>query len=144
MWSTIILNCALSITIIFIANQLWDYCKNNYTSQKTKNLVEMHASKYKQIAEDMERNDPRSALIYSAKNVGLEEGGFEDRYEVSKHASSRGVETPAHLVSRQNGVIQKNDEPSIFCDNTQTISEFLPKEEKEWVNKELTEFIETL
>ena len=141
MWSTIILNCVLSITIIFIANQLWDYCKDNYTSQKTKNLVEIHASKYKQIAEDMERNDTRSALIHYAPK---REDGFEDKYEVSKHTSGRGVETPAHLFRIQDGVMQKNDEPSIFCDNTRTISEFLPKEEKEWVNKQLTEFIETL
>ncbi len=36
-----------------IANHIWEYCKINYTSQKTKNLIEIHASKYKQIAEDI-------------------------------------------------------------------------------------------
>jgi hypothetical protein len=56
MWTTIILNIILSIIIIFIAHQLWEYCKINYTYPKTKNLVEIHASKYRQIAEDMERN----------------------------------------------------------------------------------------
>jgi hypothetical protein len=56
MWYAILFNCILSIIIIFIAHQLWEYCKINYTTQKTKNLVEMQASKYKQIAEDMERN----------------------------------------------------------------------------------------
>ena len=56
MWSAIIFNGVLSIIIIIIAHQLWEYCKVNYTTQKTKNLVEIQASKYKQIAEDMERN----------------------------------------------------------------------------------------
>ena len=56
MWSALLINAILSIIIIFIAHQLWEYCKVNYTSSKTKNLVEMQAQKYKQIAEDMERN----------------------------------------------------------------------------------------
>lgn len=56
MWTTILFNIALSIIIIAIAHHLWEYCKKNYTSQKTKNLIEIHASKYKQIAEDMERS----------------------------------------------------------------------------------------
>jgi hypothetical protein len=66
MWNTIILNAILSFAIIFIAHQLWEYCKTNYTSQKTKNLVEVHASKYKQIAEDIERNS--TALVIQPDN----------------------------------------------------------------------------
>jgi len=53
MWTTILFNIAISIVIIIIANHIWEYCKINYTSQKTKNLIEIHASKYKQIAEDI-------------------------------------------------------------------------------------------
>lgn len=56
MWTALLINSILSIIIIVIAHQLWEYCKVNYTSPKTKNLVEMQAQKYKQIAEDMERN----------------------------------------------------------------------------------------
>ena len=55
MWTTILFNIAISIVIILIANHIWEYCKINYTSQKTKHVIEIHASKYKQIAEDMER-----------------------------------------------------------------------------------------
>jgi hypothetical protein len=106
MWSAIIINCVLSITIIFIANQIWDYCKNNYTSQKTKNLAEIHASKYKQIAEDMER--------YAVATV-----------------SDRSIST-THTI----GNVEKRED-------SQTVG-FLPKDEKEWMNKELAEFIDTL
>jgi hypothetical protein len=99
MWTTIAFNIILSFVIIIITHQLWEYCKVNYTSQKTKNLVEIHASKYKQIAEDMERNSSQ-ALI------------------------SVPVQTPG-LVKIQP-------------------AEFLPLDEKEWVHKELTAFIDTL
>jgi hypothetical protein len=67
MWTTIIFNIVLSFLIIFIAHQLWEYCKVNYTSEKTKNLVEIHASKYKQIAEDIERNS--TALVIQNDNT---------------------------------------------------------------------------
>ena len=42
---------------------MWEYCKINYTSPKTKNLVEIQASKYKQIAEDMERNSTALVVV---------------------------------------------------------------------------------
>ena len=98
MWSAIIFNGILSLITIFIAHQLWEYCKINYTSQKTKNLVEIQASKYKQIAEDIERNS--NALV---------------------------------PVDVQTLVKVKP-------------SEFLPldEKEKEWVQKELFTFIDTL
>jgi hypothetical protein len=67
----------------------------NYTSQKTKDLVEMRASKYKQIAEDMEQK-----IVVPTK--------------------------------------REDDAPPI------TNNQFLQKEEKEWINRELAEFIETL
>ena len=103
MWSTVILNATLSIIIIFIAHHIWEYCKTNYTTQKTKNLVEIQASKYRQIAEDIERNS--TAVV--VKKAELE---------------SETLSVPPKL-SR---------------------TDFIPEEEKEWVHKELTTFIDTL
>jgi len=102
MWSAIIFNCVLSLITIFILHQLWDYCKVNYTYQKTKNLVEIHASKYKQIAEDIERNST-AVVAVSHKPVKL--------------TNIHGAPPP---------------------------SDFLPLDEKEWVHKELANFIDTL
>jgi hypothetical protein len=76
-------------------HQLWEYCKINFTSQKTKNLVEIRESKYKQIAEDM---------VVLTTN------------------------TPSH----------QNTLPKLQH------SDFLPSDEKEWLNKELANFIDTL
>ena len=97
MWTTIFFNIILSIVIIFIMHQLWEYCKVNYTYQKTKNLVEMQASKYKQIAEDIERNTSQSLVP---------------------------IQVPVPVKIQP--------------------AEFLPLDEKEWVHKELTAFIDTL
>ena len=63
MWTSLLINAILSIIIIFILHHLWEYCKTNYTSQKTKNLAEIQASKYKQIAEDMERNSNALVMV---------------------------------------------------------------------------------
>jgi hypothetical protein len=63
MWTSLLINAILSIIIIFILHHLWEYCKTNYTSQKTKNLAEIQASKYKQIAEDIERNSTALVMV---------------------------------------------------------------------------------
>ena len=63
MWTSLLINAIVSIIIICILHHLWEYCKVNYTSQKTKNLVEIQASKYKQIAEDMDRNSNASVAV---------------------------------------------------------------------------------
>ena len=101
MWTTIAFNIILSFVIVVITHQLLEYCKVNYTSHKTKNLVEIQASKYKQIAEDMERNSSQ-ALV------------------------------PIHVPIQTPGLVKIQP------------AEFLPLDEKEWVHKELTAFIDTL
>ena len=53
MWNTILLNIILSIAIIAIAHNIWEYLKTNYSTQKTKNLAEIHAAKYKTILNDL-------------------------------------------------------------------------------------------
>ncbi len=113
MWTTILLNGVLSIIIIFIANQLWEYCKINYTMKKTKNVVEFQANKYKQIAEDMDRN----------VNSSTEEEDKKQRDEKTGVLSIK--ENPLQPIKLKN-------------------TDFLPPEEKEWMDNELTSFINTL
>jgi isopentenyl diphosphate isomerase/L-lactate dehydrogenase-like FMN-dependent dehydrogenase len=96
---TILLNIVLSIAIIFITHQIWDYFKHNYTTAKTKNIVEIQTAKYKQIMEDLQKSD----IIEKDERI----------------ASSALVLKPNPLA-------------------------FLPMEEKEWMQKELNEFIDSL
>ena len=121
MWSNILLNAVLSIIIIIIVNQIWEYCKVNYTTQKTKNLVEKQASKYKQIAEDMERN---STPMHS------------DEYATTHRASA--MHSGSYLNSTALVMVEKQLPVKIQP------SDFLPLDEKEWIHNELASFIDTL
>lgn len=111
MWSAIIFNIILSIIIIFIMHQIWEYCKINYTSPKNKNLVEIQAAKYKQMVEDMERY------------------------------STTEFQVPISSASSSSSPIEKEPTPPLL---KLRHSDFLPFNEKEWIHKEMTEFIDTL
>ena len=104
MWFSIIFNIILSIIIIFIVHQIWEYCKINYTSPKNKNLGEIQAAKYKQMVEDMERNTKMVVPVSYPKTE---------------------TEPTPPLIKLQH-------------------SDFLPFAEKEWIHKEMTEYIDTL
>lgn len=136
MWTAIIINIILSIIIIFIANQLWEYCKLNYTSQKTKNLVEIHASKYRQIAEDMERN---------LRQNHTDNGNSSQVHR--PHSSSTPTESPAIFPTpstnqeRVNSVQLTVEDGSMEQHNS---AGFLHLDEKDWIRKELSAFINTI
>ena len=53
MWHYIILNVALSVLAIVVAHQLWEYLKSNYSTKRTKNLLECQTNKYKSIVQDL-------------------------------------------------------------------------------------------
>lgn len=102
---TILLNIVLSIAIIFITHQLWDYFKHNYTTAKTKNVVEIHTAKYKQIMEDL----------------------MEDQTKPDERMTSSSAV-----------VLKSSPNP------TQQPLAFLPLEEKQWMQSELDQFIDSL
>ena len=118
MWSAIIFNIILSILIIFIVHQIWEYCKINYTSPKNKNLGEIQAAKYKQMVEDMERNTTMVVPVYSASSLSSPSSSQPSYPKVE-------IETTAPLIKLRH-------------------SDFLPFAEKEWIHKEMTEYIDTL
>ena len=89
MWYSFIINTIFSVFIIFIIHQLWEYCKINYTTPKTKNIFDIKESKYRQMVEDMEM--------------------------------------------RVTSIPQKRPD-----------DDFLEPNEKEWINNELTAFINTI
>lgn len=112
MWFSIIFNIILSIIIIFIVHQIWEYCKINYTSPKNKNLGEIQAAKYKQMVEDMERNTKMVVPV----SLSLSSPPSYHKTE---------TEPTPPLIKLQH-------------------SDFLPFAEKEWIHKEMTEYIDTL
>ena len=63
MWNTILLNIIISIAIISITHHIWEHLKTNYSTQKTKNLAEIHAAKYKTILNDLSSTTQDTALV---------------------------------------------------------------------------------
>ena len=56
MWKSIIFNIILSVIIITILHQLWNYLKDTFSIRKTKDLVGSQIKKYKDIIDEMEMN----------------------------------------------------------------------------------------
>jgi hypothetical protein len=62
MWNELAINIVLSIIIILIGQYIWNYFRDNYTTEKTKNLVNIQAAKYKTIMEQLEHAVPPEKL----------------------------------------------------------------------------------
>lgn len=57
------INIAISIMIIYGAHSFWNYLKDNYTTKKTKDLVNIQIEKYKRIMNDMQKQNEQSSLF---------------------------------------------------------------------------------
>jgi hypothetical protein len=57
------INIAISIIIIYGAHSFWNYLKDNYTTKKTKDLVNIQIEKYKRIMNDMQKQNEKSPLF---------------------------------------------------------------------------------
>jgi hypothetical protein len=74
MWNELVMNIVLSIIIILIGQYIWNYFRDNYTAEKTKNLVNIQAAKYKTIMEQLESSsDVREQRLTEDKNFLTEE-----------------------------------------------------------------------
>ena len=54
MWWYILQNTILSICIMVILQYIWDYLKTNYTTRKTKHIVDLQTQKYRDIIKDIQ------------------------------------------------------------------------------------------
>jgi len=54
MWTSIFLNIILSIIIIYLGHQLWNYLRDKYSVKKTIDLVNSQTQKYKQMVEEIQ------------------------------------------------------------------------------------------
>lgn len=57
------INIAISIMIIYGAHSFWNYLKDNYTTKKTKDLVNIQIEKYKRIMNDMQKQNEQGSLF---------------------------------------------------------------------------------
>jgi hypothetical protein len=49
--------------IIYGAHSFWNYLKDNYTTKKTKDLVNIQIEKYKRIMNDMQKQNEQGSLF---------------------------------------------------------------------------------
>ena len=63
----ITINITLSILLIYGAHSFWNYLKDNYTTKKTKDLVNIQIEKYKRIMNDMQKQNEQSSLFEDEK-----------------------------------------------------------------------------
>lgn len=59
MWTSILINIAISITIIIIGHYLWKYLIETYSDKVTKDILGSQIQKYKAIIDELQqRNSP--------------------------------------------------------------------------------------
>lgn len=59
MWTSILINIAISITIIIIGHYLWNYLIETYSDKVTKDILGSQTQKYKAIIDELQqRNSP--------------------------------------------------------------------------------------
>jgi 5-bromo-4-chloroindolyl phosphate hydrolysis protein len=58
-----IIRVIIYIGILFILHNLYDYCKQNFTTKKTKDLVGLHKEKYQEILDEL-HNQPEELTTH--------------------------------------------------------------------------------
>ena len=55
MWTSILINIAISISIIIIGHYLWNYLIETYSDKITKDILGSQTQKYKAIIDELQR-----------------------------------------------------------------------------------------
>jgi len=55
MWTSILINIAISISIIIIGHYLWNYLIETYSDKVTKDILGSQTQKYKAIIDELQR-----------------------------------------------------------------------------------------
>lgn len=62
MWLSLCFYIIISIIIITIIHYLFNYCKDNFTTKKTKDVVNIEIEKYKSILEEIDNHSHTISL----------------------------------------------------------------------------------
>ena len=61
MWISFFLNITISLIIIYLCHQLWEYLKNTFSTKITKDLASSQIQKYKQMIEEIQNGELRES-----------------------------------------------------------------------------------
>lgn len=75
MWLYIVINIIFSIILITLFHYLWNYFKDNYSTKKTKNIVDYQTQKYKEIINNIQNNQkpPQTYISQEEKQNMIDE-----------------------------------------------------------------------
>ena len=99
-----IVRVIISIGILFILHNLYDYCKQNFTTKKTKDLVSLHKEKYQEILNEL-HNQPKSSASEACSGLNSE-GAFCPLPNVENQSDELTVQDKTFLQQSLLSMIQ--------------------------------------
>lgn len=126
MWHYIILNVALSVLAIVVAHQLWEYLKSNYSTKRTKNLLECQTNKYKSIVQDLTEDLAQDLTEDLAQDLTETSSRIRPRKSVS-NSLSNSVSNGQGVGGQGAGLAEP--------------PEFLSPGDKSWMVDQLAQFL---
>jgi len=78
MWTSIIINIIISITIIIFGHYLWVYLKDTYSDKVTKDIIGSQTQKYKAIIDELQRTQQYESCMTEPFDPFIEEPFIED------------------------------------------------------------------
>lgn len=96
MWLYIIINILFSIILITLFHHLWNYIKDNYSTKKTKNIVDYQTQKYKDIINNIQnaQKPPQNYISQEEKQTMIDE--LKSLLIEETVSSSHFVESPTN------------------------------------------------
>ena len=73
MFFTLCISIFISIFIIYGGHNIWNYIKDNYSTKKTKDLVNTQIQKYKKIMQNMQKSQSNTIVPFQEPPIFLNE-----------------------------------------------------------------------
>jgi hypothetical protein len=87
----ITINIIISILVIYGIHSCWDYLKDNYTTKKTKDLVNTQIEKYKRIMNDIQKQ-PKGSQNSLFENEQEKQSMSDDLLEFMEQQTALNTE----------------------------------------------------
>ena len=88
----ITINIIISILVIYGIHSCWDYLKDNYTTKKTKDLVNTQIEKYKRIMNDIQKQ-PKGSQNPLFENEQEKQSMNDDLLEFMEQQTAANADT---------------------------------------------------
>ena len=146
MWWFVFQNAILSICIIIILQYLWEYCKTNYTTRKTKHIVDTQTQKYRDIINEIHQGPGHQRPVIS-NTPGDQTPSTTITYEGKPSDAQRVIpRTPQRSLWLRSGVLTNNALMNVSQTDTLEIesnTDYISEKDKAQMIKELTQFLHT-